>query len=158
MYSVPILFSSLLHAYRALEWMAADIYAPSPCHHRLLTALAKASAWTKTSCIAEALKNQSTFSVNRRTMAEHDQVLDALAMLASLDGVNDSEAQECALIAIENLTMEESTRGIMAGHEGVMTALTRATFKKSEFEEYENDPSTTKSALKNLAAHITFDE
>lgn len=91
-------------------------------------------------------------------MAEHDQVLDALAMLASLDGVNDSEAQECALIAIENLTMEESTRGIMAGHEGVMTALTRATFKKSEFEEYENDPSTTKSALKNLAAHITFDE
>lgn len=153
-------YSADVRAYsaRALEWMSADIYSSSPCHHRLLTALAKASAWTKTSCIAEALKTQSTLAANRKAMAEHDEVLDALAMLAALDGINDNETQECALMALENLTMEESTRGTMAGHEGVMTALARATFKKSSVEEYDNDPSSTKIALKNLAAHLTFDD
>jgi len=153
-------YSADVRAYsaRALEWMAADIYSSSPCHNRLLIALAKASAWTKTTCIAEALKTQSTLAVNRKAMVENDAVLDALAMLAALDGINDTETQECALMAIENLTMEESTRGTMAGHQGVMTVLARATFKRNGVEEYDNDPSSTKIALKNLASHITFDD
>ena len=70
--------------------------------------------------------------------------------------MNDEEVRQCALSAMEQLTREVTTRKIMADHEGVMMALTRATFNSSgildEFEE--NDCRARllmKSALKNLA-------
>jgi len=63
-------------------------------------------------------------------MAEHEGLLDALAALASLNGINDDEVKGCALTAIERLTKEESTRNIMASHAGIMTVLTKATFQK----------------------------
>lgn len=63
-------------------------------------------------------------------MVEHDGLLDALATLASLDGINDDDVKGCALTAIERLTKEESTRSIMASNAGIMTVLTKATFQK----------------------------
>jgi len=155
---------------RALEWLAADIHSPSPCHGSLLDALTSASSWTKTTCIGEALKTQASLVQNRKAMGEKESLLDALATLASLDGVNDDDVRDCALVAIERLTMEESIQVFMVAHPGIMTALTRATFQKSvalecfgveeEFGD-KNDGDLdscsnegkflAKSALKNLA-------
>ncbi len=142
--------------HRTLEWLAADIHNDSPCHHRLLDALAEASLWTKTNCIVEALKSQAMVAENRRAMVEHVGVLDALARLASLHGMNDQEVRECALVAIERLTHEPSTRRIMADHEAIMTELTRATFSTSGIRgEHEEDDHKSRqlmtSALKYLA-------
>jgi len=142
---------------RTLEWLAADIHYDSSCHERLLDALAEASLWTKTNCIVEALKAQATIAENRKALVQHNGILDALATLASLHGVNDGEVRQCALAAIERLAHEPSTRNIMAAHEAIMTELTRATFSSSgildEYEE-EGDEKSRKlmrSALKYLA-------
>ena len=89
-------------------------------------------------------------------MVQHDKILDTLSRLASLQGMNDEEMRQCALAALEQLTREVTTRKLMASNEGVMMALTRATFNSSgildDFEE--NDGRSRllmKSALKNLA-------
>jgi hypothetical protein len=147
--------------FRTLEWLAADIHYDSTCHLQLLDALAEASLWTKTNCIVEALKSQATIAENRKPLVEHEGILDALATLASLHGVNDSEVRECALVTIERLAHEPSTRKIMAAHEAIMTELTRATFSTTglhdEYEEidgesnYERSGQLMKSALKYLA-------
>jgi len=130
--SVRTDYSADVRAYcaRSLEWLAADIHSPTLCHGTLLDALTFASSWTKTTCIAEALKAQASLAQNRKAMAEHEGLLDALAALASLNGINDDEVKGCALTAIERLTKEESTRNIMASHAGIMTVLTKATFQK----------------------------
>ena len=162
---VPV---ALMHATypRAIEWLAADIHSPSPCHERLLDALTLASSWTKTTCIAEALKTQASIVENRKAMAEHAGLIDALAAMASLKGINDDDVKDCALVAIEWLTKEASIRGFMAAHAGIMTALTKASFHKSlelkcmgVEEDVDRDLDNcsdegrlmAKSALKNLA-------
>lgn len=139
-----------------MEWLAADIHHDSPCHQRLLDALAEASLWTKTTCIVEALKAQATIAENRKALVTHNGILDCLATLASLHGVNDREVRECALATIERLSHEPTTRHIMAGHEAIMTELTRATFSVSGIlDEYEEGDEISrklmKSALKYLA-------
>lgn len=150
---------------RTLEWLSADIHHPMPSHSTLLNALAIASQWTKTLCIAEALKNQSSMPENWKPMAEHNGILDALARLASVDGkiYNNGDIRACALFAIERLSNEISTRSIMAENEGIMTALTKATFSESSSSLLGLDDrrtnnvsssssfSSTKLALKNLS-------
>jgi hypothetical protein len=130
-----------------------------PCHRILLKALTTASQWTKTTCIAEALKMQASLSENRKPMVEHPGLLDALATLSLLDGVTDDEVKTCAISAIERLSKEASTRHIMVQNEGVMTALTKATFAKDGAEDDAPDEGTPtallmKTALKNLTAHL----
>jgi len=151
-------YSADVRAYtaRTLEWLAADIHHDSKCHKQLLDALAEAALWTKTNCIVEALKAQATIAENRKALVQHTGILDALATLASLHGVNDQEVRECALVTIERLAHEPSTRRIMASHEAIMTELTRATFSSSgllgEYEEGDERSRTLmKSALKYLA-------
>lgn len=144
------------YAARTLEWLAADIHHDTPCHSRLLDALAEAALWTKTNCIVEAMKSQAMIAENRKSLVEHKGILDALSTLASLHGMNDQEVRESALVAIERLTHEPSTRHIMAAHQGIMTELTRATFSSSGIrEEHEEDDAKSrrlmKSALKYLA-------
>lgn len=139
-----------------MEWLAADIHCDTPCHPTLLDALAEAALWTKTNCIVEALKSQAIIAENRKALVEHRGILDALATLASLHGMNDQEVRESALVTIERLTHEPSTRHIMAAHEAIMTELTRATFSSSGIrEEHEEDDAKSrllmKSALKYLA-------
>lgn len=154
-------YSADVRAYsaRTLEWLAADIHYDSKCHEELLTALTEASMWTKTTCIAEAFKSQAAIMENRKVMVEHRGVLDTLATLASLNGVNDQEVRECALVAIERLAHEPSTRRIMAEHQAIMTELTRATFSSSgildEREEVDGQCRfLMKSALKYLAESL----
>ena len=88
-------------------------------------------------------------------------MLDALATLALLDGINDDEVKTCAIAALERLSKESSTRHIMAKNEGVMTALTKASFAKDgadddDDNEEDGTPAALlmKTALKNLAAHL----
>jgi hypothetical protein len=160
-HSVLTDYSADVRAYsaRALEWLSADIHYPMPCHRILLKALTTASQWTKTTCIAEALKMQASLSENRKPMVEHPGLLDALATLSLLDGVTDDEVKTCAISAIERLSKEASTRHIMVQNEGVMTALTKATFAKDGAEDDAPDEGTPtallmKTALKNLTAHL----
>lgn len=157
-HSVLTDYSADVRAYaaRALEWLSADIHYPMKCHPRLLQALTTASQWTKTTCIAEALKMQASLSDNRRSMVEHPGLLDALAQLSLLEGINDDEVKSCAIAAMERLSKEPSTRHLMARNEGVMTALTRATFADDGYDEDEDAPQSTlmKMALKNLAEHL----
>ncbi len=144
------------YAARALEWLAADIHYPMACHWSLLKALTTASGWTKISCIAEAFKLQSTMNANRIYMVEHPGLLDALAKLALLDGIDDEDVRVCAIYCIERLTNEPSTRGVMVKNEGIMTALTMAAFH-AEYDDPSSDRPTAllmKNALKNLAAHL----
>jgi len=147
------------YAARTLEWLAADIHHGSKSHDKLLNALIEASMWTKTTCIVEALKSQASIEENRAAMVKRNGMLDTLAQLASLHGVNDEEVRECALATIERLTCEPSTRKIMAMHEPVMMELTRATFSSNGILDHyeENDRharSLMKAALKNLADAI----
>jgi HEAT repeat protein len=157
-HSVLTDYSADVRAYaaRALEWLSADIHYPMQCHPRLLQALTTASQWTKTTCIAEALKMQASLVENRRSMVEHPGLLDALAQLSLLDGINDDEVKMCAIAALERLSKEPSTRHLMAGNEGVMTALTRATFEDDGYNDVEDVQNATlmKMALKNLAEHL----
>ncbi|KAL7515348.1 hypothetical protein ACHAXN_013307 [Cyclotella atomus] len=157
-HSVLTDYSADVRAYaaRALEWLSADIHFPMPCHPRLLQALTTASQWTKTTCIAEALKMQASLVENRRSMVEHPGLLDALAQMSLLDGINDDEVKTCAISALERLSKEPSTRHLMAGNEGVMTALTRATFEDDAYNDEEDVQNSTlmKTALKNLAGHL----
>jgi len=154
-------YSADVRAYsaRALEWLSADIHFPMPCHRILLKALTTASQWTKTTCIAEALKMQASLSENRKPMVEHPGLLDAIATLSLLDGITDDEVKTCAISALERLSKEASTRHIMVKNEGVMTALTKATFANDGADDDFPDEGTPtallmKTALKNLAEHM----
>ena len=106
---------------------------------------------------------QATLAENRQAMVQHDGLLDALATLALRDGINDDEVKTCAIAALERLSKEASTRHIMAKNEGVMTALTKATFAKDGVDDDDDDATQDdgtpaallmKTALKNLAAHL----
>jgi len=147
------------YAARALEWLASDIHHGSPGYGKVLDALIKPIKWTKTACIFEALKSQALVEENRKPMVECEGILDTLAYLSSLHGVNDEEVRDCALAAIEQLTREPSMRRIMATHEGIMTELTRATFSQNGIlDAYEEGDHTSRSimkaALKNLAEEL----
>lgn len=142
------------YAARALEWLAADIHYPMSCHESLLEALTIASAWTKTSYIAEAMKTQSMVEENWESMICHDGLLDALANLACLESMNDIEVRSSAIETIKRLTKEKSTRFIMATHQGIMTALTKSAFSPSASYPFNDDEiqanMQTKSVLKSL--------
>ena len=151
------------YAARTLEWMASDIHNGMPCHDNLLRALTKATLWTKTCCIVEALAAQAMVTENRPAMILHDGLLDALASLALLEDIGDEEVRECAISTLVELTKEESLRKVMGRSEGVLTALTHATFTKQlrSNNSYKGKQSQivtkTKIALKNLAGSLEED-
>jgi len=143
------------YAARALEWLASDIHSGMSCHDNLLRALTKATLWTKTGCIVEALAGQAMVAENRPAMIQHEGLLDALALLALLEDFGDEEVRNCAIGALVELTKEESLQETMAQNEGVMTALTHATLSNSNATfKGKQSPLVTKAkiALKNLAA------
>jgi hypothetical protein len=150
------------YAARTLEWMASDIHNGMPCHDNLLRALTKATLWTKTCCIVEALAAQAMVAENRPAMILHDGLLDALASLALLEDIGDEEVRECAISTLVELTKEETLRKVMGRSEGVLTALTHATFTKqirSNSYKGKQSPIVTKTkiALKNLASALEED-
>mmetsp|Transcript_9962 Transcript_9962/g.10103 ORF Transcript_9962/g.10103 Transcript_9962/m.10103 type:complete len:199 (+) Transcript_9962:1147-1743(+) len=119
-----------------LEWMATDIHHDKmvACHDELLRSLVKASEYTGSTSIAEAFKTQSTQLENRMPMVNCSGLLTALSRMALLfsdEAVDTNDnIRACAVLAIERLSTVEEARPIMSHHEGIMTALTRANFKK----------------------------
>merc|ERR1712071_381441 len=141
---------------RALEWLASEIHYPMPSHEELLGALVKASQWTKTSSIAEAMKTQASVQDNRKAMAAHPGLLGALAGMSLLEKSADSQTKFFAISAIERLSTEPQNMSIMAKNSLIMTALTKAHFSKGRNKD-QNMASNSyllKTALKNLTEHM----
>jgi hypothetical protein len=143
---------------RALEWMSADVHHPMSSHPMMLEALTAASQWTKTNCIAEAFKTQATLAENRIPMARHRGLLEALANLALLDDLKDSDVRNSAVAALELISRDPTARRFMVKNELVMMALTRASFEvgnggdaEGDSESASADSKLVKAALKNLA-------
>eukprot|EP00546_Thalassionema_frauenfeldii_P015982 CAMPEP_0178897980 /NCGR_PEP_ID=MMETSP0786-20121207/2066_1 /TAXON_ID=186022 /ORGANISM="Thalassionema frauenfeldii, Strain CCMP 1798" /LENGTH=1189 /DNA_ID=CAMNT_0020568627 /DNA_START=198 /DNA_END=3770 /DNA_ORIENTATION=- len=146
---------------RALEWMAAGIHYPMDCHPLLLSALVVSAQWTKTSCIAEAMKTQSSLSENRLPMASHDGLLQALSNLALLDALVDSDVRKTALASLEMISREPKARSYMVKNEQVMRAMSKAPFEHSDQEVYGEDSQglavtnkLLKEAMKNLSIEM----
>lgn len=116
-----------------LRRMAEITHAPRASQGALLSALVKASTWTTTSCIAEAYKAQAEEEGNRSNMANHHGLLNALAKLALAGergdgGIESDRVRAAAVSALEMIAREDAARPIMAHNEGVMMALTRASY------------------------------
>ena len=146
---------------RALEWMSAGIHFPMDCHRLLLSALTVSAQWTKTSCIAEAMKTQATLAENRLPMAAHDGLLQALSNLALLESLTDTDVRKSAIAALEMISRAEKARQDMVKNEQVMRALTKASFEHGDDEVYGEDDEGTavttkllKQALKNLSGEM----
>ena len=79
-----------------LRRLSEIIHATKNCYAVLLSALVKASSWSRTSCIAEAFLSQSKVEQNRRILVEHHGFLHAISKLsltvggAELDGVREA--------------------------------------------------------------------
>jgi len=118
-----------------LRRMAEIIHAPKPSQGALLSALVKASSWTRSACIAEGFAAQAEHAHNRVYMVEHHGLLNALSRLAltTTYGEEMSKIRKAAIASIEYLSREVSTRSILANNEGIMMAMTRAS--------YENNPN-----------------
>mmetsp|Transcript_48006 Transcript_48006/g.71148 ORF Transcript_48006/g.71148 Transcript_48006/m.71148 type:complete len:550 (-) Transcript_48006:317-1966(-) len=135
-------------------------------HEVLLTALVQASSWTRTSHIAEAFEVQASLPENRQIMVDHLGLLNALATQALTQGEGkEAEATRSAAIsAIEQLTLVEENRQTMANNEGIMMALTRASFLDGvpedigDLEDVKDDDSPeykkVQIALKTLVAFL----
>ncbi|KAI2503891.1 HEAT repeat [Fragilaria crotonensis] len=146
---------------RALEWMAVGIHFPMECHRLLLSALTVSAQWTKTSCIAEAMKTQATLAENRLPMAAHDGLLHAIANLALLESLTDTEVRKSAIATLEMISRAAKARQYMVKNELVMRALTKASFQRGDEEVYADDdqgtavtPQLLKQAMRNLASEM----
>ena len=127
----------------------------------LLSALTVSAQWTKTSCIAEAMKTQATLEENRLPMAGHDGLLQAVANLALLESLTDLEVRKSAIATLEMISRGEKARQYMVKNELVMRALTKASFERHDEEVNADDdqgtavtPQLLKQALRNLASEM----
>jgi len=143
-------YSADVRAYcaRTLEVVASEIHFPLNCHSDLVRALIKASQWTKTTCIAEALKIQSSVVGNRIALVSYPSLLEALASFAALSNPADSYIRSCALCAIERLSNEPQNTPIIARNKEIMEALTREGFRSQRYGESDQNMINT---VKNLA-------
>jgi hypothetical protein len=125
-----------------------------------LSALTVSAQWTKTSCIAEAIKTQATLAENRVPMACHDGLLQSLANLALLESSTDLEVRKSAIAALEMISRAAKARQYMVKNELVMKAITRASFDHNDViygEDGDGEEVTTKlikQAMKNLALEM----
>ena len=112
-----------------LRRFAEVIHAPKPSQGALLAALVKASGWTRTPCVAEAFLAQAEVEANRAVVAQHHGLLNGLSKLAlTTSGEEADRVRQAAVAAIELLSREVSTRRLLAKNEGIMMALTRASY------------------------------
>lgn len=135
-----------------LRRMAEIIHAPKKSQMELLSALVKASSWIRTACIAEAFLSQSEMSENREVMIEHHGLLNALSKLALTVGGSESDrVRSAAILAIVHLSLHYPTRHLLSKHEGIMMALTRASYEsyRSPIEAQADDrvPTSDESSL-----------
>mmetsp|Transcript_31715 Transcript_31715/g.67211 ORF Transcript_31715/g.67211 Transcript_31715/m.67211 type:complete len:869 (-) Transcript_31715:218-2824(-) len=113
-----------------LRRMSELIRHPMIAQGALLSALVKAATWTSTDCIAEAFRAQATVPENCVIMANHHGLLNALSRLALAQG-EDSDIEKvrmAAVGAIELMSRQDDARELLAHNEGIMMALTRASY------------------------------
>jgi len=118
-----------MYAAATLRRLSEIIHATKNCHAALLSALVKASSWSRTSCIAEAFLSQSKVEQNRRILVEHHGFLHAISKLSlTVGGAESDRVRSAAISTIVNLSKDPSILPVIAHHEGVMMALTRASY------------------------------
>lgn len=113
-----------------LRRMSELIRHPMIAQGALLSALVKAATWTSTDCIAEAFRAQASVPENCVIMANHHGLLNALSRLALAQG-EDSDIEKvrmAAVGAIELMSRQDDARELLAHNEGIMMALTRASY------------------------------
>jgi hypothetical protein len=122
-----------LYCAATLRRMAEIIHAPKRGQLGLLSALVKASVWVSTTCIAEAYLSQAKIESNRYIMVQHNGLLNALAKLAlSVGGPDAERIRIISVSAIEHLSRESGiNREILSQHEGIMLAMTRASYLRT---------------------------
>ena len=142
-----------LYCAATLRRMAEIIRAPMMAQGALLSALVKASSWTRTSDIAEALDAHADYSENRLPMAEHHGLLNALSSLSQSTGggAESQKIQEAAIRCIEKLARDEDARPLLANNEGIMMGLTQASYGLGEADT----GSPIQVALKSLVAAMS---
>jgi hypothetical protein len=141
-----------LYCAATLRRMAEIINAPSSSQGALLSALVKGASFTRTADIAEAFSAHADNEKNRIVMAQHHGLLSALSIMAqSMDvmGADSDLIREAALRAIEKIARDDDARSILSSNEGIMMALTQASYTYEETDE-----SSFQAALKNLVATL----
>lgn len=118
-----------LYCAATLRRFAEIIHSPQRAQLELLSALVKASVWTKTSCIAEAFLYQAQLEHNRNAMVHQNGLLNAMSKMAlSIGGAESDKIRAITVSAIEHLSREVTTREVLSQHEGIMLAMTRASY------------------------------
>lgn len=117
-----------------LRRMAELISHPMIAQGALLSALVKAATWTYTDCIAEAFRAQASEPRNCVIMANHHGLLNALSRLALTrgEGVDVEKVRVTAVAAIELMSRHDEARALLAHNEGIMMALTRASYGEEQ--------------------------
>ena len=120
-----------------LRRMAEIIHYPMISQGALLSALVKAATWTKTDCIAEAFHSQAKVTENRVVMARHHGLLNALSRLALAvgDGQDIQKVRMASCLAIEFMSREEEARDLLSQNEGIIMALTQASYRMDKEED-----------------------
>jgi hypothetical protein len=120
-----------------LRRMAEIIHYPMISQGALLSALVKAATWTKTDCIAEAFHSQAKVTENRVVMARHHGLLNALSRLALAvgDGQDIQKVRMASCLAIEFMSREEEARDLLSRNEGIIMALTQASYRMDKGED-----------------------
>ena len=120
-----------------LRRMAEIVRFPMIAQGALLSALVKASTWTSTDCIAEAFHSQAKVKENRVVMAHHHGLLNALSRLSTAigDGRDIQKIRMASCLAIELMSREEGARSFLVQNEGIIMALTQASYRMDMGEE-----------------------
>ncbi len=122
-----------LYCAATLRRMSEIIHAPKRGQLELLSALVKASIWLSTTCIAEAYLSQAKEEKNRLIMVQHNGLLNALSKLAlTVSGPESERIRIISVSVIEHLSRQNGvSREILSKHEGIMLAMTRASYLRS---------------------------
>ena len=147
-----------LYCAATLRRMAEIIHAPKQSQLELLSALVKAQVWTRTPCIAEAFLSQAQHESNRHVMVGHNGLLNAMSKLALSIGRADSEKIRLTTVsAIEHLSREKGSREILSQHEGIMLAMTRASYLVTNLSrEDEGSIATTPSVAVHRSVQMAL--
>lgn len=137
-----------------LRRMAELIRHPMIAQGALLSALVKAATWTSTDCIAEAFRAQAFVQENCIIMAHHHGLLNALSRLALTrgEGPDVEKVRMASCLAIELMSRNDEARALLSQNEGIIMALTKASYGESERS---GDANMRMSGVSGLEGSVT---
>jgi len=137
-----------------LRRMAELIRHPMIAQGALLSALVKAATWTNTDCIAEAFRAQASNSENCVIMAHHHGLLNALSRLALTrgEGADVEKVRMASCLAIELMSRHDDARALLSQNEGIVMALTKASYGE---DQRETDKHLRMSNMSELEGSVT---